>query len=188
MRVQNQMLVLRIMAAGLLIAGALFTVSPAAADDAEICTNSSGDVAIAACTRAIASGQYTTQNVATLYTSRGNEYAYKGQHDPAIQDFDQAIRLNPQNVSAFIGRGRAYGGKGQHDRAIQDFDQAIRLDAQFARSDRTDPVDVGAGQFMCCRAVLFDCRIKASWALTNIREDAKHCIETCLRNLARHHC
>ena len=96
MRVQNQMLVLRVMAAGLLIAGALFTVSPAVADDGETCTNSLGDVAIAACTRAIASGQYTTQNVATLYTSRGIAYGAKGQHDRAIQDFDQAIRLDPQ--------------------------------------------------------------------------------------------
>jgi tetratricopeptide (TPR) repeat protein len=150
MRVQNQMLVLRVMAAGLLIAGALFTVSPAAADDGETCTNSSDDVAIAACTRAIASGQYTTQNVAAFYTSRGI----------------------------------AYGAKGQHDRAIQDFDQAIRLDPQFAPGDRTDPVAVGAGRFIfCCRAILFDCRTRVTWAIRNIQENSKHCVETCLRNV-----
>jgi tetratricopeptide (TPR) repeat protein len=149
MRVQNQMLVLRVMAAGFLIAGALFTAFPAAADDRETCTNSSGDVAIAACTRAIVSGQYTIRKVAPLYTSRGI----------------------------------AYWAKGQHDRAIQDFDQAIRLDPQFARGDRTDPVAVGAGQFICCRAILMDCRTKAVWAIRNLRGNAKHCIETCLRSL-----
>ena len=95
MRAHNQMLVLRVMAAGLLIAGAL-AVSPAVADDGETCTNSSGDVAIAACTRAIASRQYTTQNVATLYTGRGIAYVAKGEPDRAIQDFDQAMRLDPQ--------------------------------------------------------------------------------------------
>jgi tetratricopeptide (TPR) repeat protein len=183
MRVQNRMLALCVMAAGLLIAGALFTVSPAAADDGETCNHSSGDVAIAACTRAIASGQYTTQDVATLYTSRGNEYAYKGQYDRAIEDLDRAIQLDPQNVVAFYDRGIAYGAKGQRDRAIQDFDQAIRLDPQFARGDRADPIAVGAGRFICCRAILFDCRIKVSWAMRNIEGDARDCIETCWRNL-----
>jgi tetratricopeptide (TPR) repeat protein len=152
MRMQNQIPVLLIMAVGLLIASALFAVSPAAADDRETCTDSLSDVdvAIAACARAIASGQYTTQNVATLYTSRGI----------------------------------AYGAKGQHDRAIQDFDQAIRLDAQFAQGDRTNPVAVGDGRFIfCCRAILLDCRTNVVWAIRNIREDPKHCIEACSRKL-----
>jgi hypothetical protein len=60
MRVQNQMQIPRVMAAGLVIASALFAISPAAAGDREICTDSlRSEVAIAACTRAIASGQYT---------------------------------------------------------------------------------------------------------------------------------
>lgn len=150
MRVQNQILALRVMAAGLfLIAGALFIVFPAAADDRATCTNSSGDVAIAACTRAIVSGQYPNRNVAPLYTSRG----------------------------------LAYWAKGQHDRAIRDFERAIRLDPQFARGDRTDPVAVGADQFICCRAILVDCRFRAVWAIRNIRGNTKHCVEACLRSL-----
>jgi tetratricopeptide (TPR) repeat protein len=149
MRAQNQMLVWCVMAAGLLIAGALLTVSPAAADDGETCTKSSGDVVIAACTRAIASGQYTTQNLASLYTSRGNEYAYKGQYDRAIEDFDQAIRRN----------------------------------RQFARGDEISPVAVGADKFVCCRAILIDCRNKVSWTIRNVGDDAKQCIETCSMSL-----
>lgn len=98
MRVQNQMPVLLIMVAGLLIVGALFAVSPTAADEGETCTNSLSevDVTIVACTRAIASGQFTTQDVATLYTSRGIAYGAKGEYDRAIQDFDQTIRLVSQ--------------------------------------------------------------------------------------------
>jgi tetratricopeptide (TPR) repeat protein len=151
MRVQNQMLMLRVMAAGLVIASALFAISVAVAGDRETCTDSlRRDVAIAACTRAIASRQYTTQNVAPLYTSRGV----------------------------------AYGAKGQHDRAIQDFEKAIRLDPNFAQRDRTDPVAVGDGRFIfCCGAIVLDCRTKVVWAIKKKREDAKHCIDTCSRNL-----
>jgi tetratricopeptide (TPR) repeat protein len=96
MRVRNQMLIPRVMAAGLVIGSALFAISPAAAGDWETCIHSlRSDVAIAACTRAIASGQYSTQN-STLYTSRGIAYGAKGRYDRAIQDFEKAIRLDPQ--------------------------------------------------------------------------------------------
>jgi tetratricopeptide (TPR) repeat protein len=100
MRVENQTLVLRVMAAVLPIASALFMVSPAAADERETCTaipaKSTIDFAVAACGRAIASGQYTAQNLATLHTSRAIAYAAKRQYDRASQDFDQATRLDPQ--------------------------------------------------------------------------------------------
>ena len=49
----------------------------------------------------------------------------------AIQDYDQAVRLNPGNPDHFVSRGVAYDAKGQYDRAIQDYDQAIRLRPGF---------------------------------------------------------
>ena len=53
--------------------------------------------------------------------------ATKTMIDRAIEDYDQAIRLNPNFAEAFYNRGVAYDGKGQPDRAIEDYDQAIRL-------------------------------------------------------------
>jgi tetratricopeptide (TPR) repeat protein len=50
----------------------------------------------------------------------------------AIQDYDQAIKLNPNDTHAFNNRGNAYANKGQYDRAIQDYDQAIKLDPNYA--------------------------------------------------------
>jgi tetratricopeptide (TPR) repeat protein len=50
----------------------------------------------------------------------------------AIQDYDQAIRLNPKNAAAFRNRGILYTKTRQYDRAIGDFDEAIRLDPNFA--------------------------------------------------------
>ena len=157
MRAQYQILIRCVMAAGLLISGALFSVLPAATDDGKACTDSlKSDAAIAACTRAIDSGQYTSRNIATFYTSRA----------------------------------LAYSAKSQVDRAIQDFDDAIRLDPQFAQGDETDPVSVGDGLFIvCCRAVVLDCRVKASWRLRDdMSENAKRCVETCWRKLTKLRC
>ena len=61
-------------------------------------------------------------------------YADKGQLDRAIQDYDQAIRLNPNDADAFTNRGVDYADKGQYDRAVQDYNQAIRLDPNSAKA------------------------------------------------------
>ena len=100
----------------------------AAADDADTCAKQSGDVAIAACSRAIASGQFSGGELAAIYVSRGVEYKNKRGLDRAVADFDQAIRLDPKNTDVYTIRGMAWEAKGDLDRAIADFDQAIRLD------------------------------------------------------------
>ena len=86
------------------------------------------DQRISGCTAVIQSGSLADRSLAPAFNNRGIAYADKGQHDRAIQDFDQAIRLDPGSASLFNNRGRAYSAKGQYDRAIPDFDQAIRLD------------------------------------------------------------
>ena len=44
----------------------------------------------------------------------------------------QAIRLDPNDASAYNNRGNAYFNKGDYDRAIADYTQAIRLDPNDA--------------------------------------------------------
>jgi len=51
----------------------------------------------------------------------------RGQSDRAIQDFSQAIKINPNHVGALYSRGLTYSNKGLWDRAIQDYDEAIKL-------------------------------------------------------------
>jgi len=56
----------------------------------------------------------------------------KGDYDRAIQNYDEAIRLDPKSADAFAGRGSAYLLKGDYDRAIQDYNEAIRLNPKSA--------------------------------------------------------
>ncbi len=100
-----------------------------AADEMKICHDQSGDVAIAACTRAIESGRLTKRNLAYAYTSRGVEWRAKGEVDRAIYDHSEAIRTDPTVPEAWYNRGNAYRQKGDYDRAIADYNEAIRLRA-----------------------------------------------------------
>ena len=67
---------------------------------------------------------------ALAYSSRGSAYLRTGQSKAAIQDYDEAIRLTPENpdqADVYYNRGFVYQTTGQYDQAIQDFTQAIRL-------------------------------------------------------------
>jgi tetratricopeptide (TPR) repeat protein len=100
-------------------------------DDRATCLKMSGDVAIAACSRAITSNGH---DVGWFYGKRGIEYGKKGEYDRAIQEFDEAIRLDP-TVALFLNhRGDTFRDKGDYDRAFRDYDEAIRLDPNDALS------------------------------------------------------
>jgi CubicO group peptidase (beta-lactamase class C family) len=56
----------------------------------------------------------------------------KDDYDRAIQNYAEAIRLDPKSADAFAGRGSAYLLKGDYDLAIQDYNEAIRLNPKSA--------------------------------------------------------
>jgi tetratricopeptide (TPR) repeat protein len=95
--------------------------------DQQRCSALDLDLIISGCTAVIQSGRETPQNLATAFNNRGVAYASKRQLDRAIQDYDEAIRINPNFADGFYKRGRAYAHTRQYDRAIQDYDQAIRI-------------------------------------------------------------
>ena len=52
------------------------------------------------------------------YSNRGLAYDGIGQYQRAIQDYDEAIQLDPDYAWAYHDRGMAYHRLGQHQRAI----------------------------------------------------------------------
>ena len=71
---------------------------------------------------------------ADFYNNRGLEYLNNGEYDLAIEDFSQAIRMEPDNADAYINRGDAYYWRDEYDPAITDYNQAILLDPNIARA------------------------------------------------------
>ena len=59
-------------------------------------------------------------------------YLAKKQYDKAIEDFSEAIRLDPGHAISFMRRGNAYKARQEHDKAINDYSEAIRLDPKSA--------------------------------------------------------
>ena len=115
-------------AAGLVMAGgiALYYVLGPTADQAT-CETDLHDAGLAACSRAIESGDFKGDKLVALYKRRGFIYFLKD-YDRAIADFTEVIRLDPKDARAYINRGVSYREKGDAERAIADFSEAIQLD------------------------------------------------------------
>jgi tetratricopeptide (TPR) repeat protein len=89
------------------------------------------DRPIEGCTAVINTGRQVLQRLATAYNNRGVAYRIKGNYVPAIDDFNEAIRLVPDYASAFNNRGVAYRNMGNLVRAVDDYDQAIRIKPDY---------------------------------------------------------
>ena len=94
------------------------------------CTGREGpvvDAVIEGCTAVIQSRLDPPQRLATAFDNRGVAYRLKGEYVHALQDYNQAIRLDPDNANAYNNRGIIYRIKSDYDRAIADYDEAIWL-------------------------------------------------------------
>ena len=55
-----------------------------------------------------------------------------GNQERAINDCNEAIRLDPKYSKAYNNRGLAYQRRGEYDKSIADYSESIRLDAKDA--------------------------------------------------------
>lgn len=81
---------------------------------------------------AISSGDLPDKSLAYVHNNRGASYRNLNRYNEAIEDYDAAIRLNPEYATAFYNRGIAYDRKGFHGLAIDDFDTAVRLNPDLS--------------------------------------------------------
>lgn len=63
---------------------------------------------------------------------QGVAYHELGQDQQAIKDYNEAIRQEPDNASAYSNRGVAYHKLGQYQQAIEDYNEAIRREPDDA--------------------------------------------------------
>lgn len=75
-----------------------------------------------------------TQNIATDLKSRGVEKATREDRTGAIEDYNQAIRFNPNDAEAYYKRGNVNYDLGKLKEAKEDYSQALRLNPNHANA------------------------------------------------------
>jgi tetratricopeptide (TPR) repeat protein len=68
------------------------------------------------------------------YNNRGRFFYSRGQFARAIEDFNNAITLDPSSFKAFLNRGAAFLDSGRFDLAAADFDKAIVLNPSYSEA------------------------------------------------------
>ena len=68
------------------------------------------------------------------YIKQGIANTKLKKYNQAIEDFSQAIDLDPNNAEYYYKRGITYGNLDQDQRAIEDFNEAIRLNPKYAEA------------------------------------------------------
>ena len=71
---------------------------------------------------------------ASLYLNVGIVYAALGEHDLAIEQYNEALARNRNDARIYLHRGDSHGQAGALDQAIEDLGKAIDLDPEDIRS------------------------------------------------------
>jgi len=68
------------------------------------------------------------------YIDQGIKNSQAGHYDQALQAFDQALKLKPNDPALITFKGIVYYAKGNNGKAMQLFEEAIKLNPNFARA------------------------------------------------------
>ena len=101
-------------------------------------------------------GLATAQDVKT-YVERGMENSQAGRYDQALKDFNDALKLKPNDAMLITYRGVVYYAKGQTDLAMKDFNRAIEIDPK-------------AGKAYYQRGMIYENQQKYSQALDELKK------------------
>jgi tetratricopeptide (TPR) repeat protein len=92
------------------------------------------DRIVASCSSILDSSGLPPAGQIRALTNRGLAQTRKGAFDDAIADFDNALRIDPDDGRARNARGIAFRRKGEYDRAIADYDVALRRNPRDVRA------------------------------------------------------
>lgn len=90
---------------------------------------------IPSCTRAIASGRLSGKQLAEAHFNRGFGYWLDEKYRDAIQDYDKAVELVPDNADYYWWRGCAYKASGNRRAADADFERGRKLGYEVIEKD-----------------------------------------------------
>ena len=72
--------------------------------------------------------------IADAYCNKGVALKNLNQYQQAIDAYDNAIRINPNDADAYCGKGVALQNLNQFQQAIDAYDNAIRINPNYADS------------------------------------------------------
>jgi tetratricopeptide (TPR) repeat protein len=73
-------------------------------------------------------GKFGDKNRSLFLQDVAFNFREKHEYDRALKYFDDALKVDPSNDTAYTGRGETWRLKGDLRRALHDFDKAIKLD------------------------------------------------------------
>src|SRR5262249_24251497 len=88
-------------------------------------------VVVRACTTALQSNILSETNRRSALNNRGIAYRNQGDYAHAIEDFNEAIKINPNDDKVLNNLGALYMNQGDYDHAIQSYDAAIKLNPDY---------------------------------------------------------
>ena len=68
---------------------------------------------------------------ASVYINRGVLYNDLKKWDLALDDYNRAIEIDPQNTDAYNNRASLYGELKKYDLALADFNQVLKIDPNY---------------------------------------------------------
>jgi tetratricopeptide (TPR) repeat protein len=87
-------------------------------------------VALESYTRAIESGELLGASLAYVYRIRGDLFYRTGSYDSAIKDFDNALKISPNDEVALNNRGSTWFAKREYERAIEDYSDSLKINPE----------------------------------------------------------
>src|SRR4029079_16783527 len=92
------------------------------------CGDPDPEISISICSALIKSGRLRGPDLATAHIERGVAYVTLFDYDRALQDFAEAVRVDPKSTRAFSNRAAVHAAKQDFDLAIEDLTRVLKLD------------------------------------------------------------